>query len=1307
MKKFYSLMLIFSLIFTTISPALPSVSADTEEKVYADGEYVLPFVVWQADKDDTSVADGYLEKPAKLIVEDGKYTVQTTLKNDSWWQYFKVESAGTFVDVTEISKDEDADTRVVAFEVEDLDEILQAKVHIIVTGIPGFNYDNKYDIRFNFDPSGIPFAPEEDLGENEEPTEDPTETEKPGETEKPDESENPGDPEEPGEIEEPEQPNQPEVLDIVDGDYTIDVEALHAEEDKASGMARYIDKAAYLSVKDGKTLLTLTLTDHKTVTGFQVEKAGKLIQPKDEKVNEENNTREVTYELDELLSIVNARVQYTVGTHNGDQPLRLAFNKDSLLEKEVEEPIKPEEPTQPEQSNALEIADGNYTIELAALHAEEDKASGMARYIADIASLSVKDDKTLLTLTLTDHKTVTGFQVESDGKLIEPKDENVNEEENTRTVTYELDELLSTIKAQVQYTVGAHSGDQPLRLSFNKESLQEKEEPSNTEKPEVLDIADGDYTIDFEALHAEEDKASGMAKYLDNPASLTVENGKAIVTLTINDHKTVTGFQVEKDGKLIEPNKEKVHELTNKREVTYELDTLLTIVKAQVQYTVGAHNGDQPLRLAFDQDSLIEKVIEEQPGETEKPDVKYKDGEYTLPFEVWQANKDETSVADSYLEKPAKLIVKDGKYTVETTLINSSWWQYFKVATKDGFVDVSEVSKDVAEDTSVVEFTVEDIDEILDAKVHIIVTGIPGFEYDNKYEIRFNFDTSNIPLKEDKEDPVDPEEPGEDRPSDQIVKPGETFVANTHAQIHVENSGIVIMTPTDLPGGTKMKIDVLDKDSSIKDGFKIAGSIVDVTLDFPEGMEDYAGKYTLTLPYDKDNYDKDDVDIYYFNEKASIWEAQNGTVNQTEGTISLQVDHFSKYAVLAEVADPVAPEEPVNPEKPDEGNGSDLEGKYQNGEYDLPFVVWQANKDEISVADGYLEKPAKLIVKDGTYTVRTTLKNNSWWQYFKVESNGKFIDVKEVSNDSGADTSVVEFDVENIDEMVHAKVHVIVTGIPGLEYDNKYDIRFNFDTSDIPLANDSDGNSDNHENNNGSNGNSGNNDNNGNNGNNDSDQKICKDGEYNLPFDVLQADKNEISVADQYLQKPAKLMVKDSKFVVEATLKNSSWWQDFKVASKDGFVDVKEISKNETEDTRVVQFNIQNPNEVLYAKVHIIVTGIPGLDYDNKYDIRFTFDTSGLPIDDCEVDSNGNGIGDGDNNENDPKEPKTPTADNGDGLGFDRNDGTGGNDNNKDKTDGTNPKTADKAKIILFASLLICSLIPLMIKLRSKFRMVS
>src|SRR5690625_818895 len=927
MKRVYSLLLIFLLMLSSVFPAVPSVAATTEDdNVYADGEYDLPFEVWQADKDEKSVADGYLEKPAKVIIEDGEYTIQATLKNDSWWQYFQTESGGSFTNVEELSKDEAADTSLVQFKVDDLDEVLDSKIHVIVTGIPGLDYDNKYDIRFNFDTNDLPLAEDTD------PEEEPTEPEDP---------KDPVDPEQPDESEDPEE-----------------------------------------------------------------------------------------------------------GEEDTDQP---------------EEPETPEEePVDPEQP-------------------DED----------------------------------------------------------------------------------------------SEETPEDAEE--DTDQPEVLEIADGDYTIGFEALHAEEDKASGMARYIEPIADLSVKDGKTFLTVTLTDHETVTGFQVDRNGELVEPTEEEVNEEENTRAVTYELDELHSAMKAQVQYTVGAHNGDQPLRLEFDYDSLQEK-------QSDNSDATYQDGEYDLPFEVWQADKDEISVADDYLDKPATLTVEDGKYTIEATLKNSSWWQYFKVASGEDFIDVTEVSKDEANDTKVVQFEVDDLGEILNAKVHIIVTGIPGFVYDNKYDIRFSFDPSDIPLAEETDPGVDPEEPGEDPedPKEDPVEPG------------------------------------VDPEDPKED---------------PEDPKD----------------------------------------------------------------------DPKETEKDPEN--ADTVATYKDGEYDLPFEVWQANKDEISVADGYLEKPAKLIVEDGKYTVQITLKNSSWWQYFKVASGNEFIDVTEVSKDEANDTKVVQFEVDDIDAILDAKVHIIVTGIPGLDYDNKYDIRFNFDTSDIPLnegkirpdpkedpkpkpnpnpsnptptpGNGSGKSLDN------------------------KSEKICEDGEYDLPFEVLHADKDQTSVADEYFEKPAKLIVKDGKFTVETTLKNSSWWQSFQVASNDGFVDVTEISKNNAEDTSVVQFNVQNLNEILNGKVHIIVTGIPGFEYDNKYDIRFNFDPSEIPLENCLPGKNG--TNDDDKNTGiqvvDKKDDGNKDVDD---LDFDR-DADGSltkSDNQQGKGDNINPKTADTSKVIVFVLLLVGSMVPLVIKFR-------
>lgn len=145
----FLLMLIIPLIL-----APPMVVAVAE---YEDGEYTLPFQVLQDKNDELSATSEYMESPAILSIKDGNKLVTVTLKNSSWWQSFDILTpTGSYEAVTVVSEDQDNDTRRVAFNVHDLDKSLHAHIHIIVTGIPGFVYDNTYDIRFAFDPSHLP-----------------------------------------------------------------------------------------------------------------------------------------------------------------------------------------------------------------------------------------------------------------------------------------------------------------------------------------------------------------------------------------------------------------------------------------------------------------------------------------------------------------------------------------------------------------------------------------------------------------------------------------------------------------------------------------------------------------------------------------------------------------------------------------------------------------------------------------------------------------------------------------------------------------------------------------------------------------------------------------------------------------------------------------------------------------------------------------------------------------------------------------------------------------------------------------------
>lgn len=186
MKKniIFLIAMIAMLIVPTLAPQQAAAASP-----YADGEYTVPFSVLKDTGSEPSATAEYVVSPAKLIVQNGKMHVVMTLNNSSWWQYFRVNGA----EVQAVSEDAANDKRIVKFEVKDLDQLVNAKIHIIVTGIPGFTYDNKYDIRFKFNSSNIPLAP---VAEKPAPT--PTPTIKPAESEKatPTPSQKPADPKE-------------------------------------------------------------------------------------------------------------------------------------------------------------------------------------------------------------------------------------------------------------------------------------------------------------------------------------------------------------------------------------------------------------------------------------------------------------------------------------------------------------------------------------------------------------------------------------------------------------------------------------------------------------------------------------------------------------------------------------------------------------------------------------------------------------------------------------------------------------------------------------------------------------------------------------------------------------------------------------------------------------------------------------------------------------------------------------------------------------------------------------------------------
>lgn len=129
---------------------------------HADGTYEVNYEMKEANGNNTSIADGYFSKPAKVTVSGGSYTVQMTLTGAEM-----IKSLSTPNGAVNVVSDS-GDTRVVSFTTNDLSQPISMDMHIIVPDQPAMpgGYDQEHTARAVFDTSGIPAAGSDDGGEN-------------------------------------------------------------------------------------------------------------------------------------------------------------------------------------------------------------------------------------------------------------------------------------------------------------------------------------------------------------------------------------------------------------------------------------------------------------------------------------------------------------------------------------------------------------------------------------------------------------------------------------------------------------------------------------------------------------------------------------------------------------------------------------------------------------------------------------------------------------------------------------------------------------------------------------------------------------------------------------------------------------------------------------------------------------------------------------------------------------------------------------------------------------------------------------
>ncbi|WP_338553022.1 heme uptake protein IsdC [Paenibacillus sp. KS-LC4] len=119
------------------------------------------------------------------------------------------------------------------------------------------------------------------------------------------------------------------------------------------------------------------------------------------------------------------------------------------------------------------------------------------------------------------------------------------------------------------------------------------------------------------------------------------------------------------------------------------------------------------------------------------------------------------------------------------------------------------------------------------------------------------------------------------------------------------------------------------------------------------------------------------------------------------------------------------------------------------------------------------------------------------------------------------------------------------------------------------------------------------------------------DGTYTIDYVIKKAEDESASMANDYWEKPAKAIVENGKITVQLQINHSAWVTEFKVPGGGGYVNTKVISSSKANDTRVVQFSVDDLSQAMLSKIHVTV---PDIDYDHDYTIRFVFDSSSLKL---------------------------------------------------------------------------------------------
>ncbi|MES1036696.1 NEAT domain-containing protein [Bacillus pumilus] len=567
MKRLLHLKVAILFVLFSLLTAFQIPQGTAQAASFVDGEYTVGFTVLKNGSTEASMMDTYTEKPAKLIVENGKTTAYVTLKQSKEITDFKVEQNGNLVTTETVSEDETANTRVIKFDVADLSAKLNGWVKIY-WDLGGLIYDEAYDVQLAFDQSSLTLVTPAKPDDSETKPDDQTGT-KPDDSEtkpddqtgtKPDDNETKPDDQTGTKPDDqqttPGNNNGTKPVDstqnqLKDGEYRINYSVLKGDEDESSRMNQYFSHPASLTIKNGKRTISFTVKDDTSVASLKTEKNGSYQEVKTVSTDKAKNTRVVSFDVADLKKAVKGKVHVVVAAAHYEQTydIRFQFDAKSIepikggqVEEETPATPTPETPKpntpSPETNNGgaaqetAQLKDGVYKLPFSMKKADKDELSRMNDYVVSPATLVVKNGRHFVSYTVKNSSAITSFQVGTGGKFEETHVAKTDQKSDTRVIQYEVKSLSTAQAARVKIDLPAanYHEQYDVKLVYDTKGI------ALGEGSGIRSVIGDDESIGFVKNPNDRDSQPNQPNQLEN--LVPEETGAEQLTFTPSDDQT-------------------------------------------------------------------------------------------------------------------------------------------------------------------------------------------------------------------------------------------------------------------------------------------------------------------------------------------------------------------------------------------------------------------------------------------------------------------------------------------------------------------------------------------------------------------------------------------------------------------------------------------------------------------------------------------------------------------------------------------------------------------------------------------------